>query len=522
VTDKEARDAARALGSENGTVHLYIPKPAGNELRDAITDMLAARATLSQRGMGHGSGGEEARRGMETRERAATEKARELISQLVDGAMVFVGGGAEQKEATLKDRLEAAAEIARKRLFPSFKDGDHPISAWDKAKRTAREGGEHPFSPIGHSGDVDQHPVGRTILNAIGAGRTGADVRRTFERVPYGWPVDAIDAALVGLVRAGKLRVTLNGEPTAPQALDNPAIGKATFQREDVDIAPRQRIALRGLIQRLVPVSSPDDLATPARQFLTELRKLGNSAGGEPPLPAPPRLALEDEAQSLSGNALLKLLLDRKSEVEGAIEAWKAREALKNQRLERWRIAQRLAHHAEGLTEAATALIDIRSIEEGRLLLDSQDPVSAPIARLRELLVQRLTTAHRQLSERVSAAIADLNDLPAFAELDLGQKEALLREVELIMPSTPQLNDDKALVDALDRRSLRSWSDAVDAVPARIVKAAEKAARQAEPTVQTVTLERATLRTAEEVEAWAERQKQKLLAAVARGPALIS
>ena len=101
------------------------------------------------------------------------------------------------REATLADRLETANDVARKRLFPRFKEAD--FATWDKVRRTSREGGDQPFAAVGHVGDADQHPVGRAVLSAVGAGRTGADLRRTFERSPYGWPIDAIDAALVAL-----------------------------------------------------------------------------------------------------------------------------------------------------------------------------------------------------------------------------------------------------------------------------------------------------------------------------------
>jgi hypothetical protein len=45
-----------------------------------------AKATLEKRGLGHGASGEEARRGMETRQRVAQERAVEIAQKLVDDA----------------------------------------------------------------------------------------------------------------------------------------------------------------------------------------------------------------------------------------------------------------------------------------------------------------------------------------------------------------------------------------------------------------------------------------------------
>ena len=211
------------------------------------------------------------------------------------------------------------------------------------------------------------------MLGEIGAGRTGADLRRTFERTPYGWPTEAVDAALVALVRLGKLKATVNGEPAAPQALDKPAIGKATFQSEDVQIAPRDKIKLRGFLRELVPDARDEDLAGAGKDFVRALRRLAESAGGEAPLPAAPKLALEDEAQALAGNALLKHLLSNKPEIEAAIARWRDQAALKEKRLARWRLAERLARHAEGIPEAAGARLEIDGVRQGRQLLDTQD-----------------------------------------------------------------------------------------------------------------------------------------------------
>jgi len=252
------------------------------------------------------------------------------------------------------------------------------------------------------------------------------------------------------------------------------------------------------------------------------LRRLAESAGGEAPLPAAPKLALEDEAQALAGNALLKHLLSNKPEIEAAIARWRDQAALKEKRLARWRLAERLARHAEGIPEAAGARLEIDGVRQGRQLLDTQDPLTHPIAELRTILVQRVTTAHRQLSERIREALAELAQLPAYADLDSGAKEGLNREVGLVIPSEPATQDDEALADTLDRMPLSAWRDALDAVRQRQANAAEKAAKRAEPTVQSVTLERATLRTPEDVDAWVARQRERLMQAITRGPALVS
>jgi hypothetical protein len=524
TTPKEAREAARTLGSTDGTIHLLVEKPSNNDLRDAIADLLAAKATLDKRGLGHGASGDEARRGMDTRHRVAEGRARELAGKLVQEAEVLLGGGTAEKQATLVARLEAAVETARKRIFPQFRDADRPAIEWDKALRTAREGGETPFAAVGHVAEADTHPVGRAVLGFIGAGKAGREVRQQFEREPYGWPKDAIDAALVALVRANKLTVILNGEPASATALDGTAIGKATFRREDVSISARDKIALAGLLQTLGgAIANRDDLAEPAREFLRKLRSMGESAGGEPPLPAAPRLALEDEAQALAGNALLRLLLDRKSEIEQAIESWRQRAKLKGERMARWRTADRLARHAESIAEAATDLIELKGIRDGRQLLEPTDPLPPPMRRLRELLTKRLVAAHRDLSEAVRAALDALNANPVWAALDLAKKETILAEVGLKPPPQPDISDDERLAESLDRRPLGQWQAELRSVADLQVSAAQRAAQISAPQTERAMIERGTIvRSEPEVDAWLARQRAMLVAAVVRGPVVIS
>ena len=524
TTAKEAREAARTLGSADGTVHVFIDKPSNNELRDAIADLLAAKATLDKRGLGHGASGEEARRGMETRQRVAEDRAKELAGKLVEDAEVLLGGGTAEKQATLVTRLEAGVETARKRLFPQFKDADRPAIEWEKALRTAREGGEHPFAAVGHVAEADTHPVGRAVLASIGAGKAGREVRQQFDREPYGWPKDAIDAALVALVRSNKLTVILNGEPASATALDGTATGKATFRREDVSISAREKIALAGLLQTLVgSIPNRDNLAEPAREFLRKLRLLGESVGGEPPLPAAPRLALEDEAQALTGNALLRLLLDRKSEIEQAIESWKERAKLKAERTTRWRAAERLARHAEPFPEAATDLIELKGVRDARQLLEATDPLPPPMRRLRELLTKRLVAAHKDLSDAMRSALDSLNTNPVWAALDLPKKDSILADVGLRLPPQPDISDDEKLAESLDRRPLGQWQAEIRGVADLQVSAAQKAAQISAPQTQRAMIERGTVvRSEPEIDSWLARQRATLVAAVARGPVVIS
>ena len=109
-----------------------------------------------------------------------------------------------------------------------------------------------------------------------------------------------------------------------------------------------------------------------------------------------------------------------------------------------------------------------------------------------------------------------------WAKLQPADQDSIKTAVGLTAPSKPDVATDEALADTLDRKPLSGIQAEIDAIAGRVNQAIERAARLLEPKVQTVTLERSTLRDAAEVEAWVERQKATLLSKVANGPVLVN
>ena len=196
---------------------------------------------------------------------------------------------------------------------------------------------------------------------------------------------------------------------------------------------------------------------------------------------------------------------------------------LKAARMARWRTAERLARHAEPLTEAATDLIELKGIRDGRQLLEPTDPLPSPMRRLRELLTKQLMAAHKELSDAVRSALDGLNANSIWAALDLAKKDSILAEVGLKLPQQPDISDDEMLAESLDRRPLGQWQAEIRGVAELQVSAAQKAAQLSAPQTQRTMVERGTVvRSEPEVDAWLARQRTTLVAAVARGPVVIS
>ena len=122
--------------------------------------------------------------------------------------------------------------------------------------------------------------------------------------------------------------------------------------------------------------------------------------------------------------------------------------------------------------------------------------------------VQKGHAAHDKAFVDANAALAANS---VWAKLQPADQASIKAAIGLTPPVKQNVTTDEALADTLDRKPLSSTQAEIDAIAGRVNQAIERAARLLEPKVQTVTLERATLRDAGEVNAWIERQKTTLL-----------
>src|SRR5439155_13460988 len=129
------------------------------------------------------------------------------------------------------------------------------------------------------------------VLSTIGVGKIGGDVRKALRASPYGWPQDAIDAALIALYRSQHLSATLNGARLAPGQLDQNKISKAEFRVERITLSVTDRLKIRKLFQTLGVNCKAGEELSKAPEFLDKLLALARAVGGESPLPSAPSMA---------------------------------------------------------------------------------------------------------------------------------------------------------------------------------------------------------------------------------------
>jgi hypothetical protein len=519
-SEKDIVDASRAAGTDSATIFIFIPRPpAADDFRRFIVEAEAAQQTIDTKGVAATLEGAEARRSMESRRDLAVKQRDELVQQIVGNAKVFQGGGNELLLLTLGERIQEAAKASLVRLFPRFKEADS--AAWESVIKRAREGSDLPFQPVGHAGPTEQHPVCQQVLTTIGAGKTGGEVRKALQASPFGWPKDAIDAALIALHRWQHVAAMLNGAPVALGQLDQNKIPRAEFRVERITLSVTDRLALRRLFQSVdVSCKAGEELAK-APDFLQKLVALAAGAGGAAPLPPAPQTTDIADLARLVGNDLLAGIRDRATDLEKRIGDWKKTKTLVDARKPVWETVEHLARHAVGHASASESLTQADAIRSQRLLLEPTDPVSPLRSALSEILRKALLDAHAAHKQAHTAGLAVLDGNGLWNRLTPDDRASILADVGLTAPMAIDVSSDTALLTALDARPLSARQADADAVQGRVQRAIEQAAKRLEPRVRPVTIERTTLRSPQDVEQWLERQKVALLNAIGDGPVLI-
>ena len=511
---------ARAAGADSPVIHVFIPKSRAEALARAIAAQSAAKETLEYKGVPSTPEGIEARQGMETRLTEANNSLRALVAEIIDGAKVYQGGGSERLETTLLDKIMEAANASLDRLFPEFRDADD--HRWPKVIERARKGAEHPLEALDYSGKTEDHPVCSAVLSFVGSGKKGKEVRAHFSDPPYGWPRDAIDAALISLFGTGHLRATLNGTPLKLGQLDQAKISSTDFRVESATIDTRQRLKLRKLFTKAGVACKPNEELTAAGEFLRKLMELASQAGGEPPLPEHPDTHHLQELQSLAGNEQLLGILQHLDELLYNFEDWTRAHDLAAKRLPAYEQLQALACHADGLEIAKEIQPQIDAITANRSLLDPTDPLPDLVKALADELRTALSNAEKHYAEVFEQELKKLEAAESWQKMDPADRERILHSLNVTRVTKGPTGTEEEVLESLQRISLESWRTRTAALPQLFAEARIQADKEVEPKTHHVKLSSATLHTPEEVKAWVQKTEQELLEQLKQGPVVVS
>jgi len=511
---------ARQAGTSSPLSFLYLPRTQADELKKAIAARKAAEQVLNHRTSPTSPEGQQAQLATETRQREADLRLESLVANILLDAKVWLAGGQEQPGLDLPTRVQEGATAASVRLFPQFHTGDS--DKWDKVLDRAKAGAADALKLIGFNGDAHTHPICTAVTAAVGAGKRGGEIIKHFDGSPYGWPTEAVCAALVLLSSSGHLRSTQGGMPVEAKNLSIQQLRSTDFRCESITLTAQQKIAIRHVLQKLGVSFTTNSEADSIPDCIQALDQGARSAGGEPPAPMAPNPPYIEQLRGLSGNDFLLSLFTSKDQILQDWDAWIAQAAKLQQRLPRWRALQSLLAHARSLPEASDIQQQSPAISAQRSLLADPDPVTSLASAACDLLRQKLTAAQDTASRFQKENRAALDASEAWQKITPAQRQELESRYSLNELPAADVSSEPALIASLDSHDLDRWQMLIEAIPQRFANALQDAARLLEPKAVTVRLPGGTLHDDAEIEAWLKKAGATLKEKVKQGPVIIS
>lgn len=311
-------DACKA-GNDSPVILVFIGKVKADDLRRQLIDFKASVETLDRKGDPASPQDREARSAMETIRAGAESAVHELIAEALTVARVYQGGGRQISGASLEEKIQKAAQNALARLYPQFQLADH--SGWQKACELARQGASAPLKAVAYEGEPGKNPICKQILSFAAGGKKGDEIFSHFAGPGFGWTPEAIEGALLVLSSSGLLAFRDEKEQSGElKSIDRKKFGRLTFKAQSAALTAKQRIAVRGLLQKIGCRFKPGEELIVVPEFIARVRDLGLKAGGEFHLPANSSPSILDEIERSSGDEQLLAIYEHYQELVECIE----------------------------------------------------------------------------------------------------------------------------------------------------------------------------------------------------------
>jgi hypothetical protein len=501
---------------------VYIPKRSADDLLHHLIEYKAATSTLEKRGVPTTAEGTEARAAMETTKQTAEAKINELLDDAFSGARVFQGGGNEILGNDLQEMVIEAANNALQRLYPQFGIGDHP--GWSKVYEKAQKGAPDALKAIGFEDEPAKNGVCKALFTFIVGGKSGVDLRAEFEASHYGWSRDTVDGGLQVLLVAGILRAQDElGKTLDPKDLERKAIGKTMFKAEATSITTAQRLQIRKVLQKMALNVKQGEELNSVPPFLQKMQELANRAGGEAPKSERPDTQFLDDIRLTAGNDQLLAIYNRRDELPGFIDSWTTQAEQIEQRWQAWLTLKCLAQHAIGIQDVDVLMVQIKTIEEQRQLLQEPDLIAPLLSNISQLLREALNHQQQQYDLHHEEGMTRLEQDDNWVQLEVEQRCELLTDQKLTISDKPEINlaSTDAILTSLDKVSLSMLADRVVALAGRFGNVAADAAELMEPQAQFIQVPRRTLKSEADIDLWLEDVKQQIKQALQQGPVVI-
>jgi hypothetical protein len=359
--------------------------------------------------------------------------------------------------------------------------------------------------------------VCKAFLRAIGASKRGSDLRNIFTAPPYGWPKDAVDAAMVVLANASEVKVT--GADHKPVVLASQPIsqwGTCTFAPENIVVSTTQRMAVRAIGTLVGLTVAAGEEGSFAISIVDKLAAIAADAGGDAPAPAPPSVPGLTELRAASGNALLVELAARLNDLKAAVPKWQADKSEKEKRLRDWTLVQRLINLGAEKVRA-----EAEAIHAGRSLLSEPNPLPNLVSTAADDLRTLANAAYGAWQTAWSDGEARLKTDAAWDKLDPEKRHDFRLGRGLLPRDAPDLSTPTKIAESLGALGLSQWRDMIAALPSRVEGVLQDAAIELEPKTQKVAIPKpSVIKSVEELDAWLAALRAAIAPHLSSGPVL--
>lgn len=521
VQDKTVESDARKAGDSKAVVYGFVKPNHAEALKQAVASFYAATATLQLKGTPSTDEGEDARRAMETRRVQAERTRDQIINDILNDTTIYIAGGDLVNGMLLETKVQDASKACLDRLFPLFGQADSPAADWKKAQDRSNKGDGDAMTAVGHKGDPEYHAVCKAVIDFVGSGKKGTEVRKQFAGQPWGWPQDAIDAALIVLFNSGVLQARSGNEPIAKRKLDQKNIASAEFRTESVKLSAQELVAIRGVYQKVGLNSSSGQESLHAPEFFNRLTRLADNAGGDAPLPKHPDTRHLTDMANRVGNDQLKAIHDHKDRLTREIAEWQRHAGLIVKREPHWKQLTGLLAHAADLGVAREVEAEVKAIVEHRRLLDDPDPVPGLVSKLTEALRKALNEAHAACSAAHAKGMDGLDTHTTWKMLKPDQRYEILSQHGVRQMPAIAVGTTEEVLATLQKTKVSELQATCDALTTRFNNALTSAAKVLEPKAQPAVLPGATIRTEEELQAWLAAVEAAIRVKLSEGPVIV-
>jgi hypothetical protein len=515
------RDVRKA-GNESAWIVVFLPKRSEDEVKRSLVEFKAASQTLDFFG-GAGTGAEvlQAQEAMRTTKNNAEDRLKQLWSEVVGEAKVWVGGGEEITSGLeLSAKVKDGATKILDRIYPEFSKADS--ARWPEVLAEAKKKSVRGLEKIGWSGAAESHPVCAEILRRTRAPIVWGDLASNLQRSPFGWDIEAIEASLYVLWVMQMVSV----KRTGGQAVDI-----LDLQRKDlrtlyvsaltIVLTQADKIKLKSLYQEVgISVTSGQEVDR-LGELWERATALRNEAGGVAPWPAAPSPVWFQALDGQTGNELAKGLADDRDAVQADLKAWKDLKDKKAQRLVQWeQLLLLLALVPAADTQELRT--EVEALKTQRSLLNDPDPLPALIRQLSDWAHGVLAQAWSDYQKAFELAQRTLDSDALWQRLPEGDQKALKAQRSFVLAEQPKSGTTAQIIESLRSASLDSWKERTFAWDSKVSQLRQDAATKLEPAVKRVTVSRPSqaLKTENDIDRWLAEVKTRLVEELKNGPVL--